>query len=42
MRDIRRRVTGWFRRHRRPLPWRDGYDPYAVWISEMMLQQTQV
>ncbi len=32
----------WFRRHRRPMPWRDGPTPYAVWISEMMLQQTQV
>lgn len=28
--------------HRRPLPWRDTSDPYRVWISEVMLQQTQV
>ena len=42
VRDIRARVTRWFRRHARLLPWRDGYDPYAVWVSEMMLQQTQV
>lgn len=32
----------WYRRHRRRLPWRDSADPYAVWISEVMLQQTQV
>jgi A/G-specific adenine glycosylase len=32
----------WYHRHRRQLPWRDGADPYRVWISEVMLQQTQV
>jgi len=32
----------WFARHQRDLPWRRSYDPYAVWISEIMLQQTQV
>jgi A/G-specific adenine glycosylase len=32
----------WFRRHARPLPWRRTRDPYAIWISEIMLQQTQV
>ncbi len=32
----------WFRDHRRDLPWRRHYDPYSVWISEMMLQQTQM
>lgn len=31
----------WYRRHRRPLPWRDNPTPYRVWISEIMLQQTQ-
>lgn len=35
-------LTVWFRRNPRPLPWRDGYDPYHVWVSEVMLQQTQV
>lgn len=32
----------WFEESQRPLPWRSSYDPYAVWISEVMLQQTQV
>ena len=37
-----KRLLGWFRRHQRAMPWRGHPDPYAVWISEMMLQQTQV
>lgn len=32
----------WFETHQRPLPWRSTYDPYQVWISEIMLQQTQM
>jgi A/G-specific adenine glycosylase len=32
----------WFARHRRPMPWRNTPTPYKVWISEIMLQQTQV
>jgi A/G-specific adenine glycosylase len=32
----------WFRERRRDLPWRRTHDPYAVWVSEVMLQQTQV
>ena len=32
----------WFSVHRRPMPWRDDPTPYRVWISEIMLQQTQV
>lgn len=36
------KLLDWFASHQRPLPWREGYDPYAVWISEMMLQQTQM
>ena len=35
-------LLGWFREHARPLPWRDAYTPYGVWISEIMLQQTQM
>ena len=41
-RMFRRRLFAWFRRHARDLPWRRSRDPYAVWISEIMLQQTQV
>ena len=39
---LRRRLLAWYRRHRRDLPWRRSRDPYRVWISEIMLQQTQV
>lgn len=35
-------VYGHYRRHRRELPWRETRDPYAVLVSEVMLQQTQV
>ena len=38
----RRALLRWFRRHARPLPWRKSRSPYAVWVSEVMLQQTQV
>jgi A/G-specific adenine glycosylase len=36
------RLVAWFRDVRRPLPWREGRDPYAAWVSETMLQQTTV
>jgi len=39
---LRRRLIGWFRQHRRDLPWRRTLDPYRIWVSEVMLQQTQV
>ena len=32
----------WYRHHRRPMPWRLTRDPYRIWVSEVMLQQTQV
>lgn len=35
-------MLAWFSRHQRDLPWRGSRDPYGVWISEIMLQQTQV
>lgn len=37
-----KRLTDWFSRHQRPMPWRDNPEPYYVWVSEIMLQQTQV
>lgn len=40
--SFQRRLLTWYRRHRRELPWRDNADPYRVWLSEIMLQQTQV
>ncbi len=36
------RLLSWFARCRRDLPWRHTRDPYRIWISEVMLQQTQV
>ena len=39
---LRRSLLGWYRREARDLPWRRTRDPYAVWISEVMLQQTTV
>ena len=35
-------VTEWFRAEGRILPWREGRDPYRIWISEIMLQQTRI
>jgi A/G-specific adenine glycosylase len=35
-------LLAWYGRHRRDLPWRHTRDPYAIWISEIMLQQTRV
>jgi A/G-specific adenine glycosylase len=39
---IRRKLLRWYDRNKRDLPWRRSSDPYAIWISETMLQQTQV
>lgn len=36
------RLLRWYAAERREMPWRDHPDPYAVWVSEIMLQQTQV
>lgn len=38
----RRLLLTWYRRSRRDLPWRGARDPYRIWISEIMLQQTTV
>ncbi|MCH7505458.1 hypothetical protein IID04_07510 [PVC group bacterium] len=35
-------LLGWFKKNARTLPWRDTNDPYLIWISEVMLQQTIV
>ncbi|MGH9586983.1 MAG: A/G-specific adenine glycosylase [Acidobacteriaceae bacterium] len=40
--DFRLRLLGWFGGSARDLPWRRSRDPYAIWISEIMLQQTRV
>lgn len=40
--EFREALLSWFREFRRDLPWRRTRDPYAIWISEVMLQQTRV
>ena len=39
---FRRRLGAWYRENARVLPWREVGDPYATWLSEIMLQQTRV
>ena len=41
-RRFSRMLGAWYRAHRRQLPWRETSDPYAIWVSEVMLQQTTV
>jgi A/G-specific adenine glycosylase len=40
--SFRKRLLAWFRQFQRDLPWRRTKDPYRIWISEIMLQQTRV
>ena len=39
---FRRHLLSWYQDHRRALPWRHTRDPYRIWVSEIMLQQTRV
>ncbi|MBS3907672.1 MAG: A/G-specific adenine glycosylase [Syntrophaceae bacterium] len=39
---IQKKLLHWFKQNKRDLPWRKTRDPYAIWVSEIMLQQTQV
>jgi A/G-specific adenine glycosylase len=39
---FRERLLAWYQTNKRPMPWRETCDPYHIWISEVMLQQTQV
>ncbi len=39
---FRRTLLRWYDQHRRDLPWRETRDPYPIWLSEIMLQQTRV
>ncbi|MGH9679363.1 MAG: A/G-specific adenine glycosylase, partial [Candidatus Acidiferrales bacterium] len=40
--QFRRRLLAWFAEQKRDLPWRRTKDPYRIWLSEIMLQQTRV
>ena len=42
MNELARKIITWFCANARDLPWRRTLDPYAIWVSEIMLQQTQV
>ena len=40
--DIAKRILNWYDHHQRDLPWRHTRNPYFIWVSEIMLQQTRV
>ena len=42
MEEYRKVLTAWYKRNRRELPWRGSQDPYKIWVSEVILQQTRV
>jgi len=42
MKRLQQQILEWFQKNARDLPWRRTYDPYHIWISEIMLQQTQM
>ena len=42
MHPISNKLIAWYKRNKRDLPWRNTKDPYKIWLSEVMLQQTQV
>ncbi|MBN2344381.1 MAG: A/G-specific adenine glycosylase, partial [Deltaproteobacteria bacterium] len=42
MTPFQRALLSWFQAYQRPMPWRNTSDPYAIWVSEVMLQQTRV
>ena len=42
LQDLPARLVPWFEKNRRDLPWRHDREPYHVWLSEIMLQQTRV
>lgn len=42
LKQLSESIVDWFRENKRQLPWRETKDPYKIWISEIMLQQTRV
>ena len=42
MQVLRQALRQWYNSHQRDLPWRHTNDPYAIWLSEIILQQTRV
>ena len=41
-RDFQERLMSWYAQSHRPLPWKGEQDPYLIWLSEIILQQTRV
>jgi len=42
MNEFATTIERWYNEHKRDLPWRETTDPYQIWISEIILQQTRV
>jgi A/G-specific adenine glycosylase len=42
IKEVHRKILSWYEAEKRDLPWRRSLDPYRIWISEIMLQQTRV
>jgi A/G-specific adenine glycosylase len=42
MKDFQTKITLWYEQNKRDLPWRNTQDPYKIWLSEVVLQQTRV
>lgn len=42
IKGFRRALLNWYKKNKRDLPWRSTSDPYKIWVSEVLLQQTQV
>ena len=42
MHPISNKLIAWYKKNKRDLPWRHINDPYKIWLSEIILQQTQV
>lgn len=40
--ELSKKIVRWYRNHHRKLPWRETNDPYCIWLSEIILQQTRV
>ena len=40
--DFSKKITDWYLINKRDLPWRNTNDPYFIWLSEIILQQTRV
>jgi A/G-specific adenine glycosylase len=40
--DFTATLLGWFKKNHRDLPWKNTKDPYKIWLSEIILQQTRV